>query len=144
MDADDRHEDPREEFAGARVEAGELRGAVDELATKLDIAQQQNRLLRRLTIWVAALLLLAVIGGTTLGVLLVQQSARTNSFLSQGKASRNAIFLIQDCIDPAGTCAQRQRDTTSKAIQSITDANHNGVPDSKEILDALRELERSR
>jgi hypothetical protein len=140
---DDRAE-ARGELAEARAEAGGLRAAVGELAAKLDVAQQQNRLLRRLTLWVAALLLLAVAGGTTTGVLLYQQASRTNSFLAEGRASRAAIFRINDCIDPAGTCARRSATTTATLVGQIVDANHNGRADTQEILDALAALERTR
>jgi hypothetical protein len=121
-------------------EARQLREAVGGLADKLDIAQQQTRLLRRLTLGVVALAIIAVVTGAIFAALLFQQLAKTNAFLEEGTASRGSIALIRDCIDPKGSCAKRQQANTAKVIGQIVDANHNGIPDSKEILDAIKAL----
>lgn len=123
---------------GLQSEAAQLRDAVTTLATKIDVAQQQTRLLRRLALGVTVLAVAAVIGGVILGVTLVQQSSRTNQFLEEGARSRASIALVRDCIDPAGVCARRQAASTAKAIGQIVDSNHNGKADTQEILDALK------
>jgi hypothetical protein len=119
-------------------EARQLRKAVDELADKLDIAQQQTRLLRRLTLGVVALAAVAVITGAIFAALLFQQTAKTNAFLEEGASARGSIALIRSCVDPKGTCAKRQQANTAKVIGQIVDANHNGKADTQEILDALK------
>jgi|GEM_PF-5372569 len=123
-------------------EARQLREAVGGLADKLDIAQQQTRLLRRLTLGVVALAIVAVITGGIFGVLLFQQNQQTNRFLAEGGRSRAAIFTINDCIVPTGACAKRQRESTAKVIGQIVDSNKNGKADTQEILDALKALRR--
>lgn len=119
-------------------EAAQLRDAVRGLADRLDIAQQQTRLLRRLTLGVTALALIAVITGGIFAALLYQQTSKTNAFLREGAASRGSIALIRDCIDPKGACYKRQQERTASAIGLIVDANHNGKADTQEILDALK------
>jgi hypothetical protein len=119
-------------------EAKLLRKAVGELADKLDIAQQQTRLLRRLTLGVVALAAVAVITGAIFAFLLFQQTAKTNAFLEEGASARGSIALIRSCVDPKGTCAKRQQANTAKVIGQIVDANHNGKADTQEILDALK------
>lgn len=129
-----------EQPGGLASEAAQLRDAVITLATKVDVAQQQARLLRWLALGVTALTMAAVICGVILGVTLVQQSSRTNQFLKEGARSRAAIFRINDCIDPAGVCAKRSAANTAKVIGQIVDSNGNHVVDSKEILDAINAL----
>jgi len=121
-----------------RAEALQLRDAVTDLVAKVDVAQRQTKLLRRLTLGVIALAVVAVITGGIFGFLLFQQVQKTNAFLAEGMASRGSIALIRDCIDPAGVCAKRQRASTAKVIGQIIDANHNGKVDTQEILDALK------
>jgi hypothetical protein len=123
-----------------RSEALQLRDAVQDLAGKVDVAQRQTKLLRRLTLVVTALALAAMISGGILGILLFQQNQRTNAFLEEGGKSRQSIALVRDCIDPKGTCYKRQQANTAKVIGQIVDSDHNGVPDSKEILDAIKAL----
>jgi hypothetical protein len=123
-----------------RSEAAQLREAVSGLADKLDIAQQQTRLLRRLTLGVVALAAVAVITGAIFAFLLFQQTAKTNAFLEEGASARGSIALIRSCVDPAGVCAKRQQANTAKVIGQIVDSNGNGVADSKEILDAIKAL----
>lgn len=124
--------------AGDQSEAAQLRDAVHGLADRLDIAQQQTRLLRRLTLGVIALAVVAVITGAIFAGLLLQQTSKTNAFLEEGTQSRGSIALIRSCIDPKGDCYKRQQGSTAKVIKQIVDSDGNGIPDSKEILDALK------
>lgn len=124
--------------SGEKSEAAQLRDAVRGLADRLDIAQQQTRLLRRLTFGVTALALVAIVTGCIFATLLYQQTAKTNAFLREGAASRGSIALIRDCIDPKGACYKRQQASTASAIGQIIDANRNGIADTQEILDALK------
>lgn len=121
-----------------RSEATLLREAVEGLAGKVDVAQRQTELLRRLTLGVVTLAVIAVLTGGVFAFLLFQQTAKTNAFLEEGTQSRGSIALIRDCIDPAGACAKRQQAQTAAAIGQIVDTNHNGRADTQEILDALR------
>jgi hypothetical protein len=123
-----------------RAEAGQLRDAVIGLADRVDVAQRQTKLLRWLTLGVIAISVVMLVSGAVLGTLLFQQNQRTNRFLAESGRSRAAVFLIQDCITPAGTCAKRQQANTAKVIGQIVDANHNGKPDTQEILDAIKAL----
>jgi hypothetical protein len=123
-----------------RAEAAQLREAVQGLAGRVDVAQKQTRLLRWLTLGVLGLAVVMLISGGIFGVLLYQQNAQTNRFLSEAGRSRAAIFTINDCIVPAGSCAKRQQQNTAKVVGQIVDANRNGKPDTQEILDALKAL----
>lgn len=115
-----------------RTEAVELRDAVTDLASKVDVAQRQTRLLRRLTLGVIALAVIAVVTGVVFVALLFQQADRT----------RQSVTLLRDCIQPGGGCYQQQQARTATVIGQIVDSNGNRVPDSKEILDALKALRR--
>jgi hypothetical protein len=123
-------------------EAQQLRDAVVDLADRVNVAQQQTRLLRRLTLTVGAFGALGLIIGGVFATLLFLQLHRTNDFLGEATKSRAAIFQIQSCIDPKGVCARRQQQATGKVIGQIVDTNHNGKPDTQEILNALKALRR--
>ncbi len=117
-----------------RTEAVELRDAVTNLASKVDVAQRQTRLLRRLTWGVITLAVMAVVTAVIFASLLFQQVDQT----------RQSVTLLRDCVQSGGVCYQQQQARTAAVIGQIVDSNHNGVPDSKEILDAVKALQRPR
>jgi hypothetical protein len=106
------------------------------------VAQRQTHLLRRLVRWAVIGAFVGFIFGTAIAALLFVQLSKTNDFLSEGGRSRAAIFNINDCIDPKGACYKRQQANTAKVIGQIVDSDHDGIPDSKEILDAIKALRR--
>jgi hypothetical protein len=124
-----------------REEAAELKGSVSELAQRFDIASKQVQLLRRISVTLVAVVMVLIVSGVVIGVLLFLQVHRNNEFLSQGQQARGSIALIRDCIDPKGKCAQRQRQSTANAINSIVDTNGNGKPDTQEVLEELKKLQ---
>ena len=133
-----------EDITVLQTEAVGLSSAVIELSKKFDISSQQVKALRNLTKRVTIFLVVFVVASVILGVLIFQQVSKNNEFLRQGNSARGAIFEIDDCIKPTGTCAKRQQEQTGKIIGRIVDSNKNGKPDTQEILNAIKKLEAQR
>lgn len=112
----------------AKLEAHELAQHVEKLAEEFHAARLHDRLLRRLVLGVVVIAVVGIIAGTVFSVL----------FYRQAQAAERGRDQIVDCVIPKGTCYRQGQQRTQAAIGQIVDANHNGRPDTQEILDALK------
>lgn len=129
--------------AGAlRETVGELTGQLAQTSTQLavtasqlQVTQKMVRTQRQVLIVVIVLILLIIASGAYFGPKIL---STTSAVRSTQVVNRNTNQQIADCLVPTGKCFRMQQENQSKIISAITDANHNGVPDTQEILQAVR------
>lgn len=116
---------------------GQLVTTSSQLATTTSQLQVTQRMVRtqRQVLAVMILLMLVIVGaGAYFGPKIL---STTNAVRSTQITNRATSNQIADCLTPGRACYERSQENQRQLVTAIIDTNHNGVPDTQELLGRL-------